>query len=322
MSEDTVNLFTSYIQSNFLRRGINVSLDFFGGEPLLSLGMIKSISRRLKSVAEKQGREYTFYLVTNGTLLSAEVVRSLVPLGLKGVRVTLDGPPKNHDIFRPFVSGGGSFDLITRNLFDIQGLTEIGICGNFSRDNYRCFPELLDIISDRGLTPEVVSHVIFAPITGTLGKHIIPEFSEGCISACEPWLMEAGIFLREEILRRGYVTPRVGPTVCMIESRHSLVVHFDGNLYKCPAFISFDGFCVGDLKTGIRDYRKSQNLDAWKQYLCLDCVYLPLCFGGCRFLKYLRDGDLSGVECRREYFDATLEAFVRQDLQYLCRKKI
>jgi uncharacterized protein len=55
-------------------------------------------------------------------------------------------------------------------------------------------------------------------------------------------------------------------------------------------------------------------LDVWKCDECLDCPYLPLCYGGCRFLTKLRTGTMDGVDCRRTYLDATLEQILLQDM--------
>jgi uncharacterized protein len=71
---------------------------------------------------------------------------------------------------------------------------------------------------------------------------------------------------------------------------------------------------VGTLADGISDYRESHNLDAWKNDECLECAYLPLCFGGCRFFTKLKTGSINGVDCRRAMLDASLETIVRQDV--------
>jgi len=320
MSTETADLLVKYCEDNFLPQGKDLTIDFYGGEPLLSLDLIKSISLRLQASAEKMGTGYAFTLVTNGTLLTTAVASELVPLGLKSARVTLDGPRENHDSYRPFSSGKGSFDLITKNLLDVCDIVKMGIGGNFTRDNYREFPRLLDELSALGLTPDKVAHVMFAPVSDTLGEHLMPEFSDGCCSMDEPWLLDASIYLREEILRRGFFTPKVQPTTCMIEFKDNLVAHYDGTLYKCPAFIGLEGLDVGHLESGIRDFRESHNMDVWKKDECLDCAYLPLCFGGCRFLTLLQKGAISDVECRKAWYDATLEELILQDLRYLQKK--
>jgi uncharacterized protein len=162
----------------------------------------------------------------------------------------------------------------------------------------------------------------FDPVTKSGGNYPLPEFNGGCASTDEPWLMEASTFLREEILKRGFHTPRLAPSICMVEGPDELVVNYDGTLFKCPAFLGWPELSVGDLQTGISDYAVSHNLDVWKKDECLDCEYLPLCFGGCRFLKLLREGRISDVDCRKKYLDETLETFVRQDLKYRPKRPV
>ena len=314
MSSGIANLLIDFIERNYISNGKAVHLDFYGGEPLLSFELIKDISKRLKSSAEENGLSYTFGLVTNGTLLTGKIAADLASLGLNSAKVTIDGPKENHDRFRPFKTGSGSFDTIIRNIKETCSLIDIQIGGNYTRENYRDFPRLLNYLPEEGLSPEKLFVVKFDPVTKTDGA--LPDFREGCESINETWLFEASIFLREEILKRGFHTPKILPSTCMIELNDDIVVNFDGTLHKCPGLIGREGFDVGDLKTGIKDYRKSHNLEMWKNQECLHCEYLPLCFGGCRYMKLLRDRRIDGVDCRKPYLDATLEALIRQDIKY------
>lgn len=316
MSAETAEVLVNFASENYIRHGKDVCVNYYGGEPLLSLDLIREMSRKLKRASEDKRVEYSFTLVTNGTLLTGKIAEELAALGLKSVKITLDGPRENHDAWRPFVSGKGSFDVIIRNMKEICGLVKVQTGGNYSRENFREVARLLDFFLAEGLTPDRLSAVIFAPITKTLGEYVMPEFSEGCATVDEPWLVEASGYMREETLRRGFDTPKVSPSMCVIECNDNIIVNYDGTIYKCPAFIGCEGLDVGDLWNGIRDYRKSHGLDAWKNDECLDCAYLPLCFGGCKFLKLLRDGAIDGVECRKAFLDATLETFLLQDLKY------
>jgi uncharacterized protein len=136
------------------------------------------------------------------------------------------------------------------------------------------------------------------------------------MSTNEPWLSGATVFLREEILKRGFHTRELLPSVCAIERRNSIIVNFDGTLYKCPGLLGRKDFCVGDLKGGLIDYHKSHALDNWKNKKCLSCGYLPLCFGGCRYMKLVREGNMRGVDCKKKYLDVILEKLVLQDVTY------
>ncbi len=322
MSPETASLLGDLAEAGYIARGKGVELSFYGGEPLMSMDLIVYLSQRLRKSATAKGTEYSFDMVTNGTLLNAAMVEKLLPLGFTGAKVTLDGPRENHDRFRPFVSGKGSFDLIIANVKEVCDLTEIQVGGNYTRENYREFPRLLDFFLEEGLTPERLSLVRFDPVSKSGGDFALPEFNEGCASLDEPWLMEASLFLREEILRRGFNTPRMRPAACVIESRNDLVVNWDGSLFKCPAMLGWKEMAIGDLESGISDYTVSHNMDVWKKDECLDCAYLPLCFGGCRYLTLLRAGRIDDVDCRKAFLDETLETFVRQDLKYQPKRSL
>jgi uncharacterized protein len=292
-----------------------INIAFYGGEPLLSLNRIAAISEKLRSHADAQGIKYSFSLITNGTLLTRPTVEGLTTLGLKSARVTLDGPRDIHDRSRPFKSGTGSFDTIIRNLVEVAGLIDVHVNGNFTEANYLEFPKLLDLLIGYGLGPGRMASVGFYPVFQE-GSRFSPDFHEGCASTDEPWVAEAGVFLRGEVLSRGYRTEQIEPAVCMVERPDHLVVNWDGDFYKCPGLIGRKEFRAGTVRTGIGDHASAHRVGNWKNGECLACRYLPLCFGGCRYLKLIRDGSLAGVDCKRAYFDRALETLVLQDVKY------
>jgi len=314
MSEATADLLVETLLHGPIAEGKEVRLDFYGGEALLSQPLVERIARPVHEAAARSGSHFSFMLVTNGTLLTPAVVKQLRPLGLDGARITMDGPPDIHNRQRPFVSGKGSFDLILANIKAVCDLLPLQLGGNYQRENYRRFPELLDLLAAEGITPGKLSAVTFSPVTPTAGEAGRGDFSMGCACSSEPWLLEAGIWLRGEILRRGWNTPRPRLAGCMVEFESDLCIAWDGGLYKCPAFMGWEDLSIGTLAGGIGDYRESHGLDVWQTEECRQCVYLPLCFGGCRFLRRLQTGAIDGVDCRRAYFDAALEEIVRQDL--------
>ena len=321
MTPETADLLVETIQRDWIGQGRDVKLSFYGGEPLLSLDLIKTISSRLQRAATAQGTSYSFTLVTNGTLLTRPVAQELAALGLYGAKITLDGPQETHDLSRPFVSGKGSFDVIVRNVAAVCDLLALQLGGNYTRENYRTFPLLLDHLKAQGVTPDRVATVLFAPVLPKSGQQVITDFNGACTFSYEPWLIEAGLFLREETLARGFSAPKLKLTSCMVEFANDLVVNHDGSLYKCPAFMAYEELRIGTLADGVGDYAASHNLDLWKTDECLGCAYLPICFGGCRMLTLLRNNAIDGVDCRREFFDASLEAIVRQDLRYQATNK-
>ncbi|MFW6011550.1 MAG: SPASM domain-containing protein [Desulfosalsimonas sp.] len=110
------------------------------------------------------------------------------------------------------------------------------------------------------------------------------------------------------------------PVTCMVDIKDSWVVHYDGTLYKCPAFIGKPEFAAGSLEAGIRDYSEVYRTQHWRNQQCAQCEYLPLCFGGCRYMSYVRDGRIGALDCRKDYLDACLETLVKQDAKYMRKK--
>ena len=313
MSPETAGLLVQRLIEQ-MEHGLDILVDFYGGEALLRPDLLRSIASRLKEAAQRHAVGFSFNIFSNGVLLTRAIVAELLPLGLEVVRTTLDGPPEIHNAQRPFVSGRGSFDIILNNLVAVHDLVRLSIGGNYTRDNYRRFPEMLDLLLAAGIDPARVRNVAFSPVMPKADGSGMGDHAATCASSAEAWAIEANLFLRDETLRRGFPTDRLGPGACMIEFEKDWVVGHDGAIYKCPVFMGDKRMQVGSLAEGIHDYRQSHNLDLWKNEECLECAYLPLCFGGCRFFRRLETGAIDGVDCRRTMLDAALERIVRQDL--------
>ncbi|MCK9295533.1 MAG: geopeptide radical SAM maturase [Desulfobulbaceae bacterium] len=317
MTDKTAEQVVAFIKERIGPQIKKVILDFYGGEPLLSGQRIASLAAALQPCLQEQGVALELTLVTNGSLMTARAVNDLLPWGLTSCKVTLDGPANNHNAFRPFKNGAPSYELIVRNIKECCELTRIGIGGNFTRDNYHLFPQLLDDLQEQGLTPDKLAMVKFDPVLQTTDRFADLRFCGGCASIEEPWLAEASLLLRGEVLKRGYHTPKISPTTCMVDMDNSLTIHYDGSLYKCLSLIGHREYACGDIWSGMKPYREQYQLDHWqKEEKCRECVYLPLCFGGCRFMAFQRDGNMARVDCRQDYLDATLQAMLLQDIRY------
>jgi len=312
MSEATARTLVDWVVAKHLDQGRDVEIQFYGGEPLLSLPLVHRISTQLQQAAASRSRKFSISMTTNATLLTRAVVQELLPYNFIKAILTLDGPQEIHDAQRPFVSGKGSFDAIVTNIKAVHDLVRIDLGGNFTPDNYGAFPQLLDYLLQEGITPDKLGLVQFSPVTPKSGTGA--DIGSGCASGSEPWLREAAVLLREETLKRGFTSYKPTMAACVIEFDNDIVINYDGSLYKCAAFMGWPELSVGTLEGGIKDYSVSHNLAVWQNDECLDCTYLPLCFGGCRLNPLLKNGSINEVDCRREFYDAALEQFVLQDL--------
>ena len=138
-------------------------LTFFGGEPLLNMPVLYYMAERLHAACAARGVEILINIITNGLLLSREMVERLNPLGLNGIKITLDGDREAHNQSRPLRGGQGTFDRIIANTRAVADLTRIAVGGNFEVDTVDSYPALLDFLAEQDFAPKL-SKVTFKPV--------------------------------------------------------------------------------------------------------------------------------------------------------------
>lgn len=104
-----------------LHKQQNISITWFGGEPLLGFERIYSICNRLKQM----NINFASDMITNGCLLNESIIRRLNVLNLQYIQISLDGVASTHDKRRTFKNGSPSFNLIIENIKKLVSLTDI-----------------------------------------------------------------------------------------------------------------------------------------------------------------------------------------------------
>jgi len=287
-------------------------LMFFGGEPLLNVKPIKSISEELHYACLRRRIELDIRIVTNGVLLTEDIVTYLKPFGLKGVKVTIDGDKMAHDSRRRFKDGSGSFDTIIENLKRIKGKVPIIIGGNFDKYTKHTIPALLDKLKDLGFDSGDIEMIKFKPVGVTIGEGCI-ENKACTFSSIDP---EDFLWLKEEIEKRGFTTNRdVGLGPCEVVREHNYVIDPIGKIYKCPGFVGRREFIIGDIADErLLSYTNTQFMtaDLWKK--CKGCIYIPICGGGCRVSSQALWGNILNSACEAEYLSKVSLETIKRDL--------
>lgn len=317
---------------------------FYGGEPLMNPRAILEISQTLNNWCGEKGIKFIFGIVTNGSLIKENLVDEMLKSGLSSIRVTLDGDREHHDRNRPFLDGRGSFDTIINNISsvidkvnpvrksannsetdkhssddDIRELSngvKIEISGNFDKNNIGSFSALLDYLEQKGLSGKI-SKMLFAPVVARMGEAGTSSVEMvGCHSLSND-LSDEALKLRKELIERGYnVDPAAVVTSCPMGHDNSMVVIDPyGDIYKCQAFVGRQEFSIGNVSENSFNYRQIEFMTAntWKQ--CLDCVYLPMCGGGCRFMAQLKHSDYSRVACDIDYYKNIFPELLKMDYE-------
>jgi uncharacterized protein len=166
---DKMSLETAHRVGDWIERELDrvqpgkLTLMFFGGEPLLNLPVMYAISEQMAAATRARGLSQTISIITNGLLLTPEIVDRMVPYGLNGVKITLDGDRETHDRMRPLRGGQGTFDRIVENLRRVAGKVRLAIGGNFDESSVDSYPALLEFLRAQDFADKLVK-VNFKPI--------------------------------------------------------------------------------------------------------------------------------------------------------------
>jgi len=287
-------------------------LNFYGGEPLLNIMAVKLIAQKLFSQTKKRKIVQEISVTTNGVLLTGELVDCLVPLGLKGFKVTLDGDEVAHNAKRPFRNGRGTFKTIMANLMEIKGKAPVVIGGNFDDSNKYSIPRLLDRLVEGGLNGDL-ERVDFRPIFSNFESMKLPNITHRTCTFSDIQVEDI-LWLRDEVENRGFRGGQgvaLGP--CEACREYAYTIDPRGKIYKCPGFVGKEDFVIGNLHDDAFNYINTQfmTVDLWKR--CKDCPYIPLCGGGCRSSAYVKDGNFEERTCEKEYFEKVALELVKRE---------
>lgn len=311
-------------------------LTLFGGEPLLNLPVCYFLSEELWKITQARRIEMLVNVITNGLLLTEAVVDRLMPYGLNGIKVTLDGDRDTHNRMRPLRGGQGTFDKIIANVRKVAPKVRISIGGNFDADSVDSYPALLDFLAEQEFAPRL-SRVAFKPVikSPAPASKVIPLMAVGdsgkplagaCMTAAGSGVGKSGSsvcdnchfvdeqmnFLREETEKRGFPTMdgvHMGP--CEIHKKHAHTIGPEGAIYACPGFSGEKQQSIGSIAGRADVFQqataaKFDALAAWKE--CGDCAFIPVCAGGCTTAAHAELGDIQKPNCHLPVFQAGVKA--------------
>lgn len=277
MTDEVVNQLPVFVREYYPNIS-NLTIGWYGGEPLLGLKAIERITGLLKA-AVGPACSYSASIVTNGYLLTPDVAKRLASCDVKVAQITIDGAKADHDSRRVLHGGGPTYERILRNIKDCADILEISIRSNVDKTNIGSSIELLEYLEKNGLKNKI--HFYLAPVDNindvcTNDNHCftMKEFSQ-----------EETEFYRQAILRGFKVQPFGGTNlgICCAVGINSYVVGPLGNLYKC-----WDDIGRSDCKVGsiFEQPALNANMIRWMSYEpedleCRECFAFPMCMGGC-----------------------------------------
>lgn len=262
----------------------NLHVNWFGGEPLLALDVIESLSGRLMALIEQRGGAYGASIITNGYLLTQDIADVLARCKIEEAQITIDGLAATHDATRYLRGGKPTFERIVDNLRSVHIPFRVNIRNNVHEGNRNKVDELQSFIKQ--LAEESDNELKYYPAP-VFGSEAANERGRQVRLLCGGDASEIGI--RQEAGRfhvgRGHY--------CGAHSIWSVGIDDRGNLQKCWEAIDKPDTSFGTAHDWdpANPFATASNPDNLTMYLntanpvpddeCRECVWLPSCVGGC-----------------------------------------
>lgn len=312
---DLMSFVEAYLDQSPEVSGLSVGL--FGGEPLTAPDRAESYLDSLRILALRRGLSWEASLTTNGLEMDISRLLKWHEVGLKYVRVCLDGPAETHDRRRPDRQGRGTFHRILANLVELcrraPASLGLGVSLNLDRGNESDVESLLNHLLECGLRDEI--ELLFEPTLPTAHWNVpLDSYQERGVRTARA-LQQAASRGFAVTLNPGHCVP------CNFVQNHSFIVDWSGRLFGCSFSMLEPGLGMGDLRRGLKpDHRLLRaSRDVAEHCLRLGCPYLPLCAGGCRWETRLRRGRFEAFDCPVDYWDQVLPITIPANLgQTVC----
>ena len=295
VQDDIVALAKRMIEAN---RAKHFSITWFGGEPLLAPDVIESLSERFIALAEEYGIPYHASIITNGYMMSQEVIDLLDRAKVHSCQVTIDGMGATHDATRYLVGGGPTFDRIVSNLRDTKIPFSVQVRHNVHEGNRGEMDELKSFIEK--IAEESGNDLEYYPAP-VAASAVADERGVQVGLLCES--NESDVSIRQEAGRfqagRGHY--------CGAHTLWNVGIDDRGNLYKCWEAVDKPHLSFGTAHDWdpVNPLETATHPDHLMSYLntaipvpdkeCMECVWLPTCVGGCPFKRLYDPGVRSCV---------------------------
>lgn len=280
----------------------HVRLKYAGGEALLCFPRIVELHEYSLKIAEEKGISVSGAILTNGTLLTPKIARSIQSLGLE-LMISLDGIGKYHDQQRPYAGGHGTFEDVQRA---VNAALEIGLSPHISitvsGQNVIGLPELLSWILDRELS---FSINFYRENEFSLTHQELLLDEEVMIRG----MLDAYQVIKDKLPKYSLLSSIVdradlsGPhnRTCGVGNNY-LVFNYSGGVSKCQMHLNevvADAQEVDVLSVIRSDKKGIQNMPVEEKEGCRTCEWKYWCAGGCALATFKATGrfDVKSPNC-------------------------
>lgn len=273
MTEETADSVIDFITANC--EGVEVHINWFGGEPTLAANRIDQICKGL----HRNGIRFQSSMVTNGYLLDEEMVfKSKNLWNLYHVQISVDGTELTSNYIKDFVNvKENPYKRVFHNIgLLISNDIRVSLRMNFDVKNADEFGDLVNEVLERFQGTKLLD--IYA--TPVLGAH---KDKNGKVCHGDDKWLEGKIVELNDLARIANIAksiqslPFLRFTGCSAEDDSYTQIGPDGSLARCLELFG-KGYDVGSVYDGITDANRYQSWKTIADYdKCINCIYFPYC---------------------------------------------
>jgi uncharacterized protein len=281
----------------------SVNIGLYGGEPLLEFALIKQVIEYSRKLFD--GKEITYNITTNGTLLTDEMIYYFQDNNI-AVSISLDGVKEINDKNRVFVNGEGTYDAVMANIERIKEIApelasklQIIMVINPENDfdcvnsiyiegsdffNYNVNASLVDL--DYENKKPFTSEDYASKYEYQYFLSILEHFGRANTNMTTPLTQRAVASMLEDtkIIANGSSLRTVNaPAGPCIPGKMRLFVNVDGNFYPCERVSETSlSMIIGNIENGFDFDKAKQALEVGSltQEECIKCwgfAYCDMC---------------------------------------------
>lgn len=175
MSKEVGRAAVEFIINNSGQRK-HCEIDFFGGEPLINMPLVKDVTEYVRKREKETGKIFKLTLTTNGLALNDANIKWLNDNNISLVLST-DGRKETHDNMRPDAGGNPTYDRIMANFrkcVDSRNGENYYMRGTYTADNLD-FTKDVEAMADAGFDILSMEPVVLKDSPYALTEDKLPE---------------------------------------------------------------------------------------------------------------------------------------------------
>ncbi|MBF0311944.1 MAG: radical SAM protein [Oligoflexia bacterium] len=346
MTLHTAKITIEWIIKNAAEFNVNtISLDYYGGEPLLNFDVFKYLLEYSTQLSKQNGITVDHCLFTNGMLMDSKTIELIKQFGVT-TQMSIDGPPEVHDANRINVNGDGSYKKIIDNMRKNRAIEELSPIASMvvTPENIKSFYDNIIYLRDLGFK-RIIYHLALDKDVQWGKEEAIQlleaivkiinvinlKFSNGGMTSdlmVQP-LMDFSYSYYRELLRQedGKKNISENSTIKCGAGRNNFSINYNGDIYPCSRIVDDinidevkNNYRIGNVHLGIWNKENLEKFKSWMPRMsrsskCSECNHRYCCSYQCFALSENNPDHLGNSTSKESIIACTVTETIANEIK-------